>query len=94
VWASVVGLALLVCLVMLRPAVDLAGGIRLLRPRRGIRESSAGVVLLSSVTGLVVALLVATTLGVQDSGALRGAGTLLGPVNTLRPGSRCERSCS
>ena len=82
-WLGTIVVAFLIALLALPPSVDFSGALRLMVPKRGVRESVAGLMLLSSSVSLLVALMVSPIFGVQAVGSLRGAGTLFGPINTL-----------
>jgi O-antigen/teichoic acid export membrane protein len=82
-WLAAIILSAVVAVAPTRPAIDLLGGRRNLIPKRGIRESVLGSALLSSGTGLLVAVLVAPAFGIAGVGSIRGIGTLFGPMNTM-----------
>lgn len=83
VWLAVIVLAALVVTVPLRPRWDLGTARVLLKPARGARESASIAVMLSAGGSLLVGLIVAGAYGPAGAGALRGAGTLMGVMNTL-----------
>lgn len=82
-WVLVLVVALLVVLLPLWPGIAIADGVRLLAPKRGIRESAALTVLASTGTTLIVGLIVSRAYDASALGAIRGASTLFGPINTL-----------
>lgn len=83
VWLATIVAAALVVTIPLRPGWDLRSALVLLKPERGARESASIAVLLSAGGSLVVGLIVAAAYGPAGAGALRGAGTLMGVMNTL-----------
>lgn len=83
VWLATIVLAALVVTVPLRPKWDRQRALELLKPARGARESASIAVLLSAGGSMLVGLIVAGTFGPASAGALRGAGTLMGVMNTL-----------
>jgi O-antigen/teichoic acid export membrane protein len=83
VWCAIVALALVATVPFLRPRFKLHDGLGLLIPRRGMRESVAITVALSTGVTLLMGFLMVPFLGSVSVGTLRGAGTLFGPVNTL-----------
>jgi O-antigen/teichoic acid export membrane protein len=82
-WVVVIVAALIVFLAKYPFRLDLRGGLSLLAPKAGLKESLAVSVLLSTGLTLVMGFLMLPFLGPAAVGALRGAGTLFGPLNTL-----------
>ncbi|MEO5920111.1 MAG: hypothetical protein ABIQ01_03115 [Pseudolysinimonas sp.] len=82
-WVLVIALSMVIQLVRFRPALNLALGGRLLAPHRGLRESLTVAVLMATGVTLLMGLLMGPFLGAAAVGAIRGAGTLFGPVNML-----------
>ncbi len=82
-WILIAAGSMVVAVGCLTPSVDWSGGWRTLRPGRGAREASVAQVAMSGGVTVVTALVVAPVYGAGAVGALRGAGTVLGPLNTL-----------
>lgn len=82
-WCAVIAVSLVIAAVRLRPVLDWPSAVGLLRPRAGARESATVAGLINSSTTLIVALIVGSFLLPEDAGSLRGAGTMLGPINLL-----------
>ncbi|GAB3604677.1 hypothetical protein GCM10027413_00860 [Conyzicola nivalis] len=82
-WTAAVIAALVFFMVRFAPRPAPRQGLRLLRPRRGLRESISITVVLSTGVTLVMGFLMLPFLGAAAVGSIRGAGTLFGPVNTL-----------
>lgn len=83
IWLVTIALAAAMITIPLRPRWNWSHGMRLFRPARGARESASIAVMLSAGGSMVVGLIVAAGFGPAGAGALRGAGTLMGVVNTL-----------
>lgn len=83
VWTATIVLALAYFLVRFAPRPAPRAGLRLLRPKRGLRESISITVILSTGVTLIMGFLMLPFLGAAAVGSIRGAGTLFGPVNTL-----------
>lgn len=82
-WVATIMLAAAVVTVPLRPRWDWPTALSLVVPGRGARESASIAVLLSAGGSMIVGLVVAAGFGPAGAGALRGAGTLMGVINTL-----------
>lgn len=83
VWGSAAGAALLVALVGFRERPVLRAGIAELRRREAVGSAlTLGTVATTAAT-LLVLLVVTRTLGPAAAGSLRGASTVMGPVNVL-----------
>jgi O-antigen/teichoic acid export membrane protein len=82
-WLGAAVAALLVAAVALRVAPDLRGAGRYLRTRHATSESLSYGTLVTLGAGLVVTSTVTVALGPAAAGALRGASTLMGPLNVL-----------
>ncbi|MFC6354663.1 hypothetical protein [Luethyella okanaganae] len=82
-WAMIVFLSVITVMPSLRPRLLFREGLRLLSPRRGLRESVTLAVALSTGVTLAMGFLMVPFLGASAVGTIRGAGTLFGPVNTL-----------
>ena len=83
IWLLTIAVAAVLVTVPLRPRWDGSRALLLLKPGRGARESASIAVLLSAGGSMIVGLIVAAGFGPAGAGALRGAGTLMGVVNTL-----------
>lgn len=83
VWLAAIVAAALIVTLPLRPRWAWHRALELLKPARGARESASIAVLLSAGGSMFVGLIVAGTFGPAGAGALRGAGTLMGVMNTL-----------
>jgi O-antigen/teichoic acid export membrane protein len=83
VWTIAIVAALAYFLIRFVPRPAPRGGLQLLRPKRGLRESISITVILSTGVTLVMGFLMLPFLGAAAVGSIRGAGTLFGPVNTL-----------
>jgi O-antigen/teichoic acid export membrane protein len=82
-WGVAVAISLAVVMVRFRPHLWANMGLQLLTPQRGLRESLALTVVLSTGVPLIMGFLMLPFLGQVAVGSLRGAGTLFGPLNTL-----------
>lgn len=82
-WLGVLVSSLLAMMVCVPWRTSVRGGLAVLKPRLGLRESVAGTAFLSSGTTLIVGFLITPFFGTGAVGSLRGAGTLFGPVNTM-----------
>lgn len=82
-WGGIVAFSLFATFPRLRPRLAFREGARLLIPRRGLRESIALSVTLSTGVTLAMGFLMLPFLGTTSVGTIRAAGTLFGPVNTL-----------
>lgn len=82
-WLGAAVAALVVAAVALRVVPDLRGAGRYLRTRHPTSESLSYGTLVTLGAGLVVTSTVTVGLGPAAAGALRGASTLMGPLNVL-----------
>jgi O-antigen/teichoic acid export membrane protein len=82
-WAGGAVLALLVSLAALRLAPDLAGGWAALRHRHATGEVTALGFVSASIGSYVTLGLATLALGAAAAGSLRGAATVMAPINTL-----------
>jgi hypothetical protein len=82
-WVLVIALSMSLHLLRFRPAIDVVRGAGMLVPRRGLRESLTAAVLMATGVTLVMGLMMGPFLGASAVGAIRGAGTLFGPINML-----------
>lgn len=82
-WVGVAVSASLMMLVALKPKFRLRAALVLLRPRRGARDSVSINLLITAGVSLLVTMVIQPIFGAASVGALRAAGTLMGPVNTL-----------
>ncbi|MEO8261273.1 MAG: hypothetical protein ABI566_01775 [Pseudolysinimonas sp.] len=82
-WVLVIAVSLSLHLLRFRPVANLRHGARLLVPRRGLRESLTASVLMATGVTLLMGLLMGPFLGPAAVAAIRGAGTLFGPINML-----------
>jgi hypothetical protein len=82
-WLGAAGAALVTLLALLRLRPRVMQGLALLRTRHHVGESLTVGVAASSGASLVVIALVANVLSPAAAGALRGASTLMGPLNAL-----------
>jgi hypothetical protein len=80
--AGIVSAALIIWL-MLGARPNMRGGMELLRGGHLVAASRAGGTLAVQGAVLILAALVAGVLGSEAVGSIRGAGTLMGPVNLL-----------
>lgn len=81
-WAGVIIACAIVHLGVVRPRLDAVGGRQLLRPAARLGDALALTVVLATGVTLVMAALMLVVLGPVAVAAIRGAGTLFGPVNT------------
>lgn len=82
-WALAAVAALAVALVAFRERPRLRDGLQELRRRENVGASLTLGAVVSSISGFLVLLVVARTLGPAATGALRGASTAMGPVNVM-----------
>ncbi|QCR19868.1 hypothetical protein [Agrococcus sp. SGAir0287] len=82
-WAGIVAASAATGLALTRPVASLRHARRLVVRGGGARGGSTVVALVASGTALALSTLVAAGFGAAASGALLGAGSLLGPVNLL-----------
>jgi O-antigen/teichoic acid export membrane protein len=82
VWFAAILGATVISLAAYRPSVA-ALGWEYDRSTQGVGRSAVGVVALSGATGLAIAAIATATVGAEAAGALRAAGTVFGPINTL-----------
>ncbi len=82
-WLGAALVALLVATVGLRVLPDLPAGLRALRTRHATSESVSFGTLVSQGASLVVTGVVAAVIGPAAVGSLRGASTIMGPLNVV-----------
>ena len=82
-WLAAATAALVVAAVGLRVRPDLRGATAYLRTRHPTSESLSYGTVVTQVAAVVVTSTVAVALGPAAAGALRGASTLMGPLNVL-----------
>lgn len=83
VWVGSIWVSAAIAAIALRPKISTSLARKILTPRRGARESATLVAAMSTSTTLIVSALVAAAFSPVETGSLRGAATLLGPVNIL-----------
>lgn len=82
VWAGVIAATSAAHLAMSKPELRLPAGAKLLVPAGRLRDSLALSVMLATGVTLLMGFFMLATLGPVAVAAIRGAGTLFGPINT------------
>jgi len=81
-WLGAISTCAALHLVVSRPRLALRAGARVLVPAGRLRDALALTVVLATGVTLLMALLMLAFLGPEAVGAIRGAGTVFGPINT------------
>jgi len=81
IWVGGCLLALGVLSLWLRPQINVPAALGVLRLRFGVSESTAAGVIAGSAASFIVISVSVQVLGPAAAGSLRGAGTLMGPMN-------------
>ena len=82
-WLLAAVAALVVALVLLRATPDLRGGVVQLRTRHAVGEANTWVATVGVLGGLWVLFIASVAISTAASGSLRGASTIMGPLNVL-----------
>ena len=84
VWLGAAAMAVVVAVLLLRIRPNFGHGLRLLRERHDVGNSMTIGAVAASGASVVVTVVTAHALGPASAGSLRGASTVMGPLNVLQ----------
>jgi O-antigen/teichoic acid export membrane protein len=84
IWLGAAAVAFAVAIILLRIKPSFAQGRRLLRERHAVGNSTTIGAVAVSGASVVVTVVTAHALGPASAGSLRGAGTVMGPLNVVQ----------